>query len=166
MLATWSTLTDVTGTVASDFEGAAYTQIEARFLVRTGTNSGTPELFCAGNTFASAQPIHIQYVSFGLTYGGMRETCPCRLRYLSASAIDLCRDCRSTLVQGCQRQNMPRDASGAIDANGPSATYTDCAGEYSRVGKQLYATSVSETSLRCVTAVVVIMMDQSTEDAV
>lgn len=61
----------VTALTASDFAGApAYPMIEARFFVRTAANSGTPELFCAGNgnNFV-AQPI-MQYVeSINFLYG-------------------------------------------------------------------------------------------------
>jgi type IV pilus assembly protein PilW len=122
----------VTGTVASDFEGAAaYTQIEARFLVRTGTNSGTPELFCAGNgnAFASAQPI-MQYVeTMRLTYGVADDVSSLQVtQYLSASAID---SLPGTIDQRWSRVVSVKIClvmrSEAVDANGPS-TYTDCAG--------------------------------------
>jgi type IV pilus assembly protein PilW len=52
--------------------GGTIALVEARFFVKTGTNSGVPELYCAGNGGASnftAQPI-MQYVeSLSLSYG-------------------------------------------------------------------------------------------------
>lgn len=81
----------VSAGTASDYDSALYPLIETRFFVKTGSNSGVPELFCAGNgssTFVP-QPI-MQYVeSLALTYG-VADNGSSRLvtSYLSAADID------------------------------------------------------------------------------
>jgi type IV pilus assembly protein PilW len=118
--------------VSSDFVGAPpYTQIESRFFIRNGTNSGTTELFCAGNgnAFSPAQPI-MQYVEeLRLTYGVAENASSQQVtQYLSASGVDL--------LPGTVDQRWSRVVSVKIclvmrseakEQNGP-ATYRDCSG--------------------------------------
>ena len=118
--------------VNSDFVGAPqYAQIESRFFVRTGTNSGTTELFCAGNgnAFSPAQPI-MQYVeNLRLTYGVADNSSSQQVtQYLSASGVDL--------LPGTVDQRWSRVVSVKIclvmrseakDQNGPT-TFRDCSG--------------------------------------
>ena len=117
---------------ASDFDGAQpYSLIESRFFVRVGTNSGTAELFCAGNgnAFTPAQPI-MQYVENVLfTYGVADDVSSKQVvQYLSASAVDLL---PGTLDQRWSRVVSVKIClvmrSEALDPNGPSS-YRDCTG--------------------------------------
>lgn len=123
----------VTGLTTSDFDGTlTYKLIESRFFVNTGANSGTPELFCAGNgngAFA-AQPI-MQYVeNLVFTYGvGDDVSSRQAASYLTAAGVDALpgadadeRWSRVVSVKIClvMRSELP-------DQNGPS-TYRDCAG--------------------------------------
>ena len=116
-------------------DGITYPLVEARFFVRTGTNSGVPELYCAGNGGSAtppsftAQPL-MQYVeSLGVTYG-VADNSTSRLvtRYLSAAQLDLepggveDRWKRVVSVKLCllMRSELP-------DQNAPGS-YMNCAG--------------------------------------
>jgi type IV pilus assembly protein PilW len=108
-----------------------YSLAEARFFVKTGANSGVPELFCAGNGSAGfvAQPI-MQYVeSLALTYG-VADDSSSRLvtRYLTSAALDLEPD---TLEQRWKRVVSVKIClvmrSEMRDQNG-SGSYVNCAG--------------------------------------
>ena len=81
----------VAASTASDYNSDLYSLVETRFFVKTGSNSGVPELFCAGNgssTFVP-QPV-MQYVeSLALTYG-VADDGSSRLvtSYLTATGVD------------------------------------------------------------------------------
>ncbi|MDO8279152.1 MAG: PilW family protein [Burkholderiaceae bacterium] len=82
----------VTTTVASDYDASvSYSRIEARFFTAVGANSGTRELYCAGNGSASfaAQPL-LQYVdSMVITYGLASDVSSHRVvQYATAAQID------------------------------------------------------------------------------
>lgn len=108
-----------------------YSMIEARFYVKTGTNSGVPELYCGGNGAAgfTPQPI-MQYVEgLGLTYG-VADDGSSRLvtSYLTAAGVDA--------LPGTVDQKWKRVVNVKIcvlmrsespDQNG-AASYIDCAG--------------------------------------
>lgn len=125
----------VATTVASDYAGATnYSLIESRFYVRQGTNSGTPELNCAGNgggvgTAFVGQPI-MQYVeSMVLSYGVANDVSSTQVtRYMTSAQVDALggtvdqRWGRVVSVKICllMRSEVP-------DQNGPG-TYLDCTG--------------------------------------
>lgn len=123
----------VSASTTSSYDSTLYPLIETRFFVKTGTNSGVPELFCAGNgsgTFVP-QPI-MQYVeSLSLTYG-VADNGSSRLvtSYLGAAGVDAAMSgvpvdqlwARVVSVKIClvMRSEMP-------DQNAPGS-YINCAG--------------------------------------
>ncbi|MCY1164614.1 Type IV Pilus-assembly protein W [compost metagenome] len=123
----------VTAATSSDFSGGpTYSLVESRFYVKTGANSGTPELYCGGSGGGSnfvAQPI-MQYVeSLVFTYGVADDVSSQLVTsYLTAAGVDLLpgsvdqRWSRVVSVKVClvMRSEMP-------DQNTPGS-YINCAG--------------------------------------
>ncbi|MGY8904995.1 MAG: PilW family protein [Burkholderiales bacterium] len=124
----------VVGTVTSDVTGGAlpYKLIESRFYVRQGGNSGTSELYCAGNggTIAyAAQPIMQHVESMVFRYGVANDTIQREITsYMTATQVDA--------IGGSVDSNWGRVVSVKVclvmrsevpNQNGP-ATYVDCLG--------------------------------------
>lgn len=144
----------VTSLTPSDTPGApAYKMVESRFYIKTGTNSGVPELYCGGNGGASgyaAQPI-MQYVEdLEFTYGvaelpksltPSRYMTAAQVLAFSPTQIDGAWS-RVVSVKICivMRSEMP-------DQNAP-ASYVDCAGNVVASSRYLRRAFRSVVSLR------------------
>ncbi len=130
----------VTASTASAFAGAPnYSLIESRFFVATGSSSGVPELYCAGNGHPSfaRQPI-MQYVE-GLvfTYGiGEDAFSNTVTQYVNATTIDALAgtvderwsrviSVRICLVMRSEGQSQGSAGSPYKDCSGANVTPTD-----------------------------------------
>ena len=138
---------------ASDYDSTlTYTQVEARFFLRSGTASGTTELYCGGNgnTSFTAQPI-MQYVDdMAFTYGIANDiSTRTVVRYVNSATIDA--------LGGTMDQNWARVVSVKIclvmrsesaDQAG-AAPYVNCAGSVVTAGdKYLRRAFTSVVTLR------------------
>lgn len=145
----------VTIMTPSEAQGSppAYKMVESRFYIKTGTNSGVPELYCGGNGGASgfvAQPI-MQYVEdLEFTYGvAENSTSVVPTRYMTAAQV---LSVSPTQIDGAwsrvvsvkicivMRSEMP-------DQNAP-ASYVDCSGNVVASSRYLRRAFRSVVSLR------------------